>query len=404
MIKLKSLLVKENVGKIEVPQEPGTVPIPPNHLRLYHYTYTDPTILKKEGLKLSRAKGTTYGEPNFVWASLQQPSDTKIYVEFSMPIDDPRFSRMGAKPDPTWGVEFYKGKGNDFTILGDVSPSEFIAVHEPWHHHYRYMIENGLVDGVLKGEYDYIDDKFPNEKKALETIKRNFSISDISEQRDDFNEVNKYEIEDLNNKEEIIQYLQVRGKSPEIINLGGDEYIIWEDYIIDPEFPRLEKKRDWINDTQAWRLVGKLIYMMEERFNKQFWEHPQTLYHATPLENVDSIRKDGLQMIHKSRGLANKHIRAAVFTSTEPDWATFSYGPVQVVINTDAMKKDGFMPFVTKEPNHTESDVVNFIARKIGDWEEDKDYTGSYGEGTTEDTVVVYDDIPPKYLEIEEPK
>lgn len=182
MIKLKSLIEKslltEVAGKIEVPSEPGTVPIPSNHLRLYHYTHGDLDQVKKHGLKLSQAQGHTYGEPDVVWASLQQPGTYKNFVEFSMAINDPRFNKwLGAAPDPSAGVEFYKGRGNDFTIMGDINPSEFIAVHEPWHHTYRYIVdEPDGIENTLKGEYDYllIDDRNPNEKKAILAIKHNF--------------------------------------------------------------------------------------------------------------------------------------------------------------------------------------------------------------------------------------
>lgn len=161
---------------IDVPAEPGTVPVPSDHLRLYHYTSADPAVLKSEGLLLSRSKGLTYGEPQFVWASLKQPGDHKTYVEFSVPIDDPRFSMFGARPDAHRGVEFYRGRSNDFTLAGDVSPSEFIAVHEPWHRHYRYMVENGFVAAVLAGEHDDLTaDRFPDEAKAVQAVKANFS-------------------------------------------------------------------------------------------------------------------------------------------------------------------------------------------------------------------------------------
>ena len=66
---------------ITVPDEAGTKPIPSNHLRLYHYTHADPEEIKRDGLKISKAKGDTYGEPNFVWASLKKPSESKTYVE-----------------------------------------------------------------------------------------------------------------------------------------------------------------------------------------------------------------------------------------------------------------------------------------------------------------------------------
>ena len=163
---------------IPIPKEPGTVPIPNNHLRLYHYTDASTEELKRNGLLLNKAKGHTYGEPNFVWASLQKPPRYKRYVEFSVPIDDSRFSTWGSKPDARGGVEYYKGKSNDFTFMGDIKPDEFIAIHEPWHHVYRYLVDKkqSQIKNILNGEYDYlIDDRYSNEAEAIKAVKVNFA-------------------------------------------------------------------------------------------------------------------------------------------------------------------------------------------------------------------------------------
>lgn len=213
-------------------------------------------------------------------------------------------------------------------------------------------------------------------------------------------EVDRHVLEDLEGKDAIIQYLIANGKSPEVIDLAGDEYIIWDDFITGVDFVKLYTKEDWMNTTEAMRLRWELTDKIEEMFNNNFWKYPVELYHATQKENVDSIKIHGLKMQHKSRGLANRNIRAAVFTSTEPEWATHSYGPVEIAIDTKLMKQDRFTPFVTKEPNHTESDVYNFLAKKIKMSGEEKDYSNSSSEGTTDDTVIVYDNIPEKYLTI----
>lgn len=215
-------------------------------------------------------------------------------------------------------------------------------------------------------------------------------------------DVDEYELEDLQGKEAILQYLEAHGKHPEVLNLGGDEYIIWEDNIVDAEYPDVKEKNDWIYSMEGQRLITRLKDAAEDQFNARFWERPEALFHATKRENVDMIRKEGLKAMHISRGLSNRHIRAAVFTSTEPDWITHTYGPVVVTIRTDLMKKDGFTPYVTKEPNHTEADVTNFIARKIGAWDDDRVDGNPRSEGTTDDTVIIFASIPPKYLEITE--
>ena len=202
------------------------------------------------------------------------------------------------------------------------------------------------------------------------------------------------------NAPSILQYLDFQGKSAELIKLGTDEYIIWDDNIVDPNYINIKKKENWIYDSEGQRLIRNLIGAFEDKFNTQFWNYPQILYHATPTENVGQIKQDGLKAIHLSRGLSNRHIKSAVFTSTEPE-CIGSYGPSIITINTKLMKEDGFTPYVTKEPNHVESDVTNFIARKIGAWEDDKELSNGHSEGTDDYTVIVHSPIPPKYLSFE---
>jgi hypothetical protein len=214
-------------------------------------------------------------------------------------------------------------------------------------------------------------------------------------------EVDNYELEELVGKEAILQYLQAHGEQPEVVVLGTDEYIIWDDNIVDVEYPVVKEKQDWLYRSEGQRLVSRLTDAFEEEFNRRFWERPERLFHATPTENVENIKQHGLQAQHKSRGLANRHIRQAVFTSTEPDWITQSYGPSVVTIHTDLMKQDGFMPMVTKEPNHVEADVTNFIANKIKAWDDDRASSNAQSEGTTDDTIIIHSAVPAKYLSFE---
>ena len=210
------------------------------------------------------------------------------------------------------------------------------------------------------------------------------------------------EIENLEGIDVIMQYLQAHGKEPQIIDLAGENYIIWDDNILDPDWPKVQTKSDWLWDHSAWRLRERIRDLIEDRFNQAYWERPEPLYHGTPKENVQSIQQDGLKMQHKSRGLSNRNIHRAVFTEQEPEYCQYHYGPEVFEINTPAMKADGFMPRVEKEPNHVEADVINALAHKIGAWDEqgDRDWANSQSEGTTEGTIILYADIPPKYLKL----
>ena len=144
----------------EVPPEPGTTPIPPDHVRLYHYTklpqapggadyikHLAAIALKTNGLDIKKAIGHTYGEPDVVWASVQMPDRGKVFAEFSVSINDPRFVYP-------WG----RGQAprGDCQFQESIHPNEFLAVHEPWHRHYRYLVKNNLIEACKNGEYDYL--------------------------------------------------------------------------------------------------------------------------------------------------------------------------------------------------------------------------------------------------------
>jgi hypothetical protein len=181
MVLHKTLLLEALESKVKVPAEPGTVPIPSNFIRLYHYTDANPEELWKNGILLSKAQGHTYKEPDFVWASTALPSRYKTYVEFAVPIDDPRFARVfGAAPDPERGPDFYHKRGSDFTFRGDINPKEFIAIHEPWHHVYRYITEDPEnIKRTLEGEFDDLigNVRHPDESKAVLSVKANYGKS-----------------------------------------------------------------------------------------------------------------------------------------------------------------------------------------------------------------------------------
>lgn len=221
------------------------------------------------------------------------------------------------------------------------------------------------------------------------------------------------DVESLQGKATILQYLIDQGKEPEVIDLAGDEVIIWDVFIIDDvDYPYVKRKVDWIwGHGLAQNIINGISDKLEEKRNEFFWNHPQTLYHATPKENIPSIQKDGLKPQHKSRGMTNRHISSAVFTTTEPDeifnpawskdWTPGGpYGDALFAINTQMMKADGFMPEMSKEPVFAEADAVNFLTHKIKAWSEDKDRADTMGDGVSDTTIIIYSKIPPKYLSL----
>ena len=168
------------VGLKGVPEEVGTMPIPNGHVRLYHYTRADPEVIRKEGLKLSMARGSTYGEPNMVWASSVPMTESKNVVEFSAPSDDPSMSleRPNKGQDPAEWM-----KGNHHVGFGrDIRPDEILAIHEPWHKFYRYIKDNPkTMKDIADGKLDDLDATYhPNEFKAVQKIKKEIGTVDKS--------------------------------------------------------------------------------------------------------------------------------------------------------------------------------------------------------------------------------
>jgi len=167
---------------------------------------------------------------------------------------------------------------------------------------------------------------------------------------------------------------------------GKDLWVIWED-------GGWNIKEDW-EFIDGADLEG--MYPEEvERFNREFWESPSTLYHNTTEENADGIEEDGLEARDMSRGLTNRDTGAAVFTTSNPDEAVYgSYGPVTFEIDTDAMRRDGYKPFVAQEGPVLEYELQGALAHALGStWQPEIE------QGLSFDTVVVFGDIPAKYLE-----
>jgi hypothetical protein len=204
------------------------------------------------------------------------------------------------------------------------------------------------------------------------------------------------EIEDLEGKDVILAFLAEKGFHPEVINLYGQEVIVFSQWVIDdPDYPQVNEIPDWLSTN--WSVKREAVGEFEEKFNKMFWDNPATLYHNTKPENIENIKKDGLKVKNDTRGFTNKSVGSAVFTHNDPDFTVNSpYGNVVVTINTKLMKQDGYMPFVTKEPNWEEQAALNLIAHKMG-YNDEINSVESW-DGTNDATVIVHGSIPAKYL------
>ena len=185
-------LLTENLvdkGMIKVPKEVGLVNIPSNHIRLFHYLskrgeFKDSTTEKlidsveKNGLLLKYSRDEA-GDPKpglGIWTSANIDSykgSSFTFVELQVRLDDPDIVLAGGRPiDVNKGVSHYSH--DHIVFYRDIKPTEFIAIHEPWHRHYRYIIEDGdsLIQQALDGEFD--DDHTIDIVKAIHAIKVNY--------------------------------------------------------------------------------------------------------------------------------------------------------------------------------------------------------------------------------------
>jgi tRNA nucleotidyltransferase/poly(A) polymerase len=152
----------------DIPPEPGSTPIPDGHVRLWHYTEGDPEAVRQQGLLMNRAKGENYGEPNQIWASARPPEFmTHNVVEFHVPVNDPRWNFGKYEPYINYGEgyqmpqdygRYLHDRGAHVTFLGDIRPDEIVAVHEPWHHHYHYLMSHHGDPSGDPSQFDFLKD------------------------------------------------------------------------------------------------------------------------------------------------------------------------------------------------------------------------------------------------------
>jgi hypothetical protein len=175
-------LNNEQFGE-HLPPEPGSQSIPEGHVRLWHYTGEEalPSI-REQGLSRQHARGSTYGEPNVVWAAAHKeaPAKDALYqrphVEFHA---DP--SRRG---DLDIGEHYGQGGSlgehiehlyshrSHVTMRGDVPPSRILAVHEPWHAHARYLESDPqTLHDYTQGDFKDYDTGDPHTDKALAYVR-----------------------------------------------------------------------------------------------------------------------------------------------------------------------------------------------------------------------------------------
>lgn len=201
---------------LAVPPPMGSTPIPAGHIRLYHYTKGDPAVIRKEGLKLSSARGHVYGEPDLVWAANRQPDpQSKVIVEFHTDAFDKEIGLDS--PRKGQDLEAWQNDGGlrHVGFTRDIKPEEIIAVHEPWQDSYRKMAaEPVAVQMALEGDMDWaLED--PYLAKAVIKIKQEHGLKP--------NETIKKSSTDFLGKDVEFEQKHPRGNAGKFVAIGESE-------------------------------------------------------------------------------------------------------------------------------------------------------------------------------------
>jgi len=163
----KLAIVKEHQRKdqptppahdLELPPEPGTVPLPAGKIRGYHYTGHLDAVLR-EGLDAAHARGETYGEPNGIWFSTTKPGSQKDYVEVF--IDPAEIGLNGPDLYPYQGqnpeqrLADYNAGSHDFILsTKKIDPSRFVTHHTAWHDTARYLLNDPVHYPMTQAKID----------------------------------------------------------------------------------------------------------------------------------------------------------------------------------------------------------------------------------------------------------
>ena len=202
-------------------------------------------------------------------------------------------------------------------------------------------------------------------------------------------------IEDAQGLEQVQNALSKVGIVHSTKTINGHKVIIIPDsnlvvYDFDKGYGGVDEVGDFIYSSFADDLKEA------DDFNKNFWDNPTTLYHATTEENAGQIKLSGLKSMCKTRGTGNRSVGCDVFTSMNlDDLLSGEYGNTILAINADAMKKDRLTPPVELEPGIQEYHEIQNLLNKLG-----LDYPVEAPNDLYLDTVIVYGNIPAKYLSI----
>lgn len=148
-------LSQQLASPADVPAPFGTKPVPEGHVLVNHYTSDEAVAdIKANGLRMEKAhESFARGGTEFpsIFATAGQPKTSLIrdrpVVEAHIPNEDLDIGRGTPAAD-------LQARSSTVTTNKDVSPDKIVAVHEPWHEHYRNFMDPDRETSVMRGNHD----------------------------------------------------------------------------------------------------------------------------------------------------------------------------------------------------------------------------------------------------------
>lgn len=218
----------------------------------------------------------------------------------------------------------------------------------------------------------------------------NMSLKEILDELDGENANEVFPILDKYNFEYSIVEFQT-GKKLVLVGIKDE----------DPEYVSELGDSLWFSEIRQWLWDVDDDDLRIFSGKENFWDEigdGTFVYHATDEKYVQSIMKKGLLTMDKTRGMTNRSTGPAVFTSFSHE-SIDAYGGVVIKIDLGAMKRDGYMPETSSEEPLQAAELREALAYKLGI----QDFNARDGvdsDGLSEDTVIIYGNIPPKYLSV----
>jgi hypothetical protein len=156
---------------------------------------------------------------------------------------------------------------------------------------------------------------------------------------------------------------------------------------------------EWMRSTTAENIIEEIAGKIEERIDRDYHESPGKLWHATDAENIESIMRDGLRAENQSRGLTNRSVGMAIFTTDDRSLVSDAYGDTVLEIDLSGMQRDGIRWAVSQEPSVSLYEAESALAHMLDLDDYSPDNTSDGADDPS--TIILYVAVvPPKYLRV----